>query len=48
MGVVGSDNIENVGEIGGVANEFKNGSELFFLQSVNIVDGDDDGAIDML
>lgn len=48
MGILGSNNIEYVWEIGGVANEFKNGDEFLFLQSINIVDGDDDGAVDML
>ena len=48
MGIVGSEDIENVGEIGGVADEFQDSGEFFLLKAIDIVDCDDDGAVDLL
>lgn len=48
MGIVGCYNIEDVGEVGGVANEFENGCKFFSLKTVNVVNGDNNWAIDML
>ena len=48
MSIVCSKDIENIWKVGSVADEFQDGCEFFLLKAVNIVDGDDDGAIDIL
>ena len=45
VSIFGSDDIEDVGEVGCVANEFKDCGELLFLKTVNIVDGNNDGFV---
>lgn len=45
MSIFSSNDIENVGEVGSVADEFKDCCELLFLKTVNIVDSNNDGLV---
>lgn len=48
VGVLGSYNIKYVGEISCVADKLQDSRKFFFLQSVNVIDGDDDGTVNLL